>query len=94
MNQRKKVLSDDIDFVKLSQKTDNYVCSDIKLIVNDASRVSFEKNKTKISQEILELIINQTSPSITQLRKLKNIPKRKVMIKGKARSNWFLVKII
>ena len=43
LNQRKKVLSDDIDFVSFSQKTDNYVCSDIKLIVNDASRVSFEK---------------------------------------------------
>ena len=83
LNQRKKVLSDDIDFVKLSQKTDNYVCSDIKLIVNDASRVA-RKNKTKISQEILELIINQTSPSITQAE-IKKYSQKKGDDKGEGR---------
>ena len=84
LNQRKKVLSDDINFVKLSQKTENYVCSDIKLIVNDASRVA-RKNKTKISQEILELIINQTSPSISQTEIKKYSQKKGDKGKGRDR---------
>ena len=61
---RKKVLSDNINLEQLGKLTENYVCSDIKLIVNDASRIA-RKNKCKISQEIIEKIIRQTSSSIT-----------------------------
>ncbi len=64
LNKRKKVLSDNINFKQLSRLTENYVCSDIKLIVNDASRIA-RKNKCKISQEIIEKIILQTSSSIS-----------------------------
>jgi transitional endoplasmic reticulum ATPase len=64
LEKRKKVISENINLDKLSELTENYVCSDIKLIINDASRIA-RKNKCKISQEIIEKIINQTSPSIT-----------------------------
>ena len=48
----------------MSKLTENYVCSDIKLIVNDASRIA-RKSKCKISQEMIEKIITQTSSSIS-----------------------------
>jgi len=64
LNKRKKVLSDNINFDSLSKLTENYVCSDIKLIVNDASRIA-RKKKDRISQEMLEIIIKQTSSSIS-----------------------------
>ncbi len=64
LDKRKKVLSDNINLEQLGKLTENYVCSDIKLIVNDASRIA-RKNKCKISQEIIEKIIRQTSSSIT-----------------------------
>ncbi len=64
LDKRKKVLSENINIEQLGKLTENYVCSDIKLIVNDASRVA-RKNKCKISQEIIEKIIKQTSASIS-----------------------------
>ena len=64
LNKRKKVLADDINLDELGKLTENYVCSDIKLIVNDASRIA-RKDKCKISQEMIEKIINQTSSSIS-----------------------------
>ena len=64
LDKRKKVLADNINLEQLSKLTENYVCSDIKLIVNDASRIA-RKNKCKISQEMIEKIITQTSSSIS-----------------------------
>tara|TARA_A100001234_G_scaffold219153_1_gene229421 strand:+ start:1620 stop:3377 length:1758 start_codon:yes stop_codon:yes gene_type:complete len=64
LDKRKKVLSNDINLDKLAQLTKNYVCSDIKLIVNDASRTA-RKNKSKVTQEILEKIVSQTSASVS-----------------------------
>ena len=64
LDKRKKVLADNINLEQLSKLTENYVCSDIKLIVNDASRIA-RKKKDRISQEMLEIIIKQTSSSIS-----------------------------
>ena len=63
LDKRKKVLADNINLEQLSKLTENYVCSDIKLIVNDASRIA-RKSKCKISQEMIEQIIKQTIPTI------------------------------
>lgn len=64
LQKRKKVLEGDLDLEELAKLTENYVCSDIKLIVNDASRIA-RKKKCKISNDILKDVINHTSSSIT-----------------------------
>ena len=87
LSKRVKVLSDDIDLEKLSELTANYVCSDIKLIVNDASRIA-RKKKSKISQEIIENIIKQTSSSITS-REIEKYSKNKVKAKESGSSIGF-----
>ncbi len=60
----------DIDFKQLAELSENYVSSDIKFMVNEASRNAL-KERVKISQKHLEDVINKTSPSVSenQLRK-------------------------
>ena len=70
LNKRKKVVSENINLEDLSKLTENYVCSDIKLIINDASRIA-RKNKCKISQDMIEKIIKKTSSSISSKEILK-----------------------
>ena len=53
-----------LDYDKLATLTENYVASDIELIVNDASRIAL-KNKSKITMAILERVIYETKPSLT-----------------------------
>tara|TARA_Y100000589_G_scaffold65275_1_gene56816 strand:+ start:11294 stop:13033 length:1740 start_codon:yes stop_codon:yes gene_type:complete len=65
LNIRKKVLSDDLNLDKLSELTNNYVAVDIKLIINDSARKAL-KNRSKISQEIIEKVIQETTPSVTE----------------------------
>lgn len=65
-------VADDIDFDKLANITSGYNCSDISYIVSVASRKMFNasiKEKDKpyqvITQEVLEQVIQQQSPSVT-----------------------------
>lgn len=53
-----------IDYDKLAQLTDNYVSSDIEMIINDASRFAL-RQRSKITMAILEDIISKTKPSLT-----------------------------
>lgn len=53
-----------MDYEKLALATDNYVAADIELIVNDASRYAL-KSKSRISMQILEDIIKNTKPSVS-----------------------------
>lgn len=52
-----------IDYDKLSKLTENYVSSDIEFLINEASRQAL-KEKTRISMQILEIIIKKTKPSV------------------------------
>ena len=59
-----------IDFKIISEMTDNYVSSDIKFIINEASRNAL-KERTNISQQHIEKVIKETYPSvsISQIKK-------------------------
>lgn len=59
-----------IDYDKLAQLTEDYVSSDIELIINDASRFAL-RQKSRITMAILEDVISKTKPSLTasELRK-------------------------
>lgn len=59
-----------IDYDKLAQLTEDYVSSDIELIINDASRFAL-RQKSRITMAILENVISKTKPSLTasELRK-------------------------
>lgn len=53
-----------IDCVYLAKLTDGYVSADLKLIIDDASRIALH-NHAKISQAGIEKVISQTKPSIS-----------------------------
>ncbi len=53
-----------LDYDKLAQLTDDYVSSDIEMIINDASRIAL-RQKSKITMAILEDVISKTKPSLT-----------------------------
>ena len=55
----------DIDIDKLSDLTNLYVASDIKFLVNEASRNAL-KERTRIKQEHLETAIKTNPPSISE----------------------------
>jgi transitional endoplasmic reticulum ATPase len=63
-----------LDYDKLANLTENYVSSDIEMIVNDASRIAL-KQKCRITMAILENVISNTKPSISEkeLEKYNNI---------------------
>lgn len=63
-----------LDYDKLAQLTENFVSSDIEMIVNDASRIAL-KQKSRITMAILENVISVTKPSISakELEKYNNI---------------------
>ncbi|MCX6756576.1 MAG: ATP-binding protein [Candidatus Nomurabacteria bacterium] len=54
-----------IDFEKLSQMSENYVGSDIELIVTDASRSAVSQDKSMVDEEMLVNTIKKFNPSIT-----------------------------
>ena len=65
------LVSENIDFDKLSDMTQGYTSSDISYIVMEASREAFCSavefdNLVDITQELLEKIICKTSPSISE----------------------------
>lgn len=56
-------VSTDINYVELSKLTENYVTSDIELIVEDSARNAFQQD-SEISMSILLEIIRKFKPSI------------------------------
>jgi transitional endoplasmic reticulum ATPase len=52
-----------LDFERLAEKTANFVSSDIEFIVNEAARRALRK-KDRISQSLLEQVIESTNPSV------------------------------
>lgn len=54
-----------IDYDKLAGMTENYISADIKMIVDNAARLTFRRKLKKISQEILEEVIASSKPSIS-----------------------------
>lgn len=55
--------SDDIDYIRLADMTENFVASDIAYIVNDAATRAFEDD-VDISQSLLEEVIKENNPSV------------------------------
>lgn len=55
----------DIDFKRLAELSENYVSSDIKFMVNEASRNAL-KERVKISQKHIEEVIQKTDPSVSE----------------------------
>jgi transitional endoplasmic reticulum ATPase len=53
-----------IDFDRLAKITENYVGSDIELIVTEAARAAVLGNKNKIGIELIDSAIAKTTPSI------------------------------
>lgn len=53
-----------VDYCSLAELTDQYVSSDIKFIVDEASRAAL-KNRDRITQKIIETVISDTRPSIS-----------------------------
>jgi transitional endoplasmic reticulum ATPase len=63
---RNRPLDFGMDYDRLSTLTANYVSADIEFIVNEASRFAL-KEKSRITMQILENIIKNTSPSVPLL---------------------------
>lgn len=74
-----------LDYDKLAQLTDNYVSADIELIVNDASRIAL-RNKSRITMLILENVISQTKPSLSEVE-IKKYLSVKARMEGEAPSS-------
>lgn len=54
-----------IDYEKLASLTENYISADIKMIVDNAARLTFRRKLGKILQSTLEEVIAESKPSIT-----------------------------
>lgn len=54
-----------INYEKLASLTENYISADIKMIVDNAARLTFRRKLDKITQSILEEVIASSKPSIT-----------------------------
>jgi len=57
---------DDIDFEKLSKMTENYVSSDIELIVTEVARLAVAGDKNSISERMIVSVITKFRPSINE----------------------------
>jgi transitional endoplasmic reticulum ATPase len=67
-----------IDFDRLATLTENYVSSDIKLLIDEASRKTIKDKIKRISMETLEFVIKNQKPtiSIAELKKHEVIKKQ------------------
>ena len=54
-----------IDCKHLAELTENYISADIKMIVDNAARLTFRRNLEQITQAILEEVIKDSKPSIS-----------------------------
>ncbi|MDE5421268.1 AAA family ATPase [Ancylomarina sp. DW003] len=78
-----------LNYEKLAEKTENYVSSDIKFLVDEASRRAL-KSKSRITQEIFERVFSENKSSISneELKKyelLKDTLKNKKTNKDESR---------
>ena len=55
-----------LNYEKLAEKTENFVSSDIKFLVDEASRIAL-KTKSRITQQIFDKVISCTKPSISKV---------------------------
>jgi len=62
---KKRPIDLGLNYEKLAEATENYVSSDIKFIVDEASRKAL-KLKARITQEIFVEVFSETTPSISQ----------------------------
>lgn len=54
-----------IDFAKLAEMSENYVGSDIELIITEAARAAVAQNKEMVDEQMIEDAIKKFNPSIT-----------------------------
>ncbi|SDH89453.1 transitional endoplasmic reticulum ATPase [Flavobacterium omnivorum] len=67
-----------IDYTILSNLTENYVSSDIKLLIDEASRKTIRDKSKRISMEIMTFIINNQKPTVelSELKKYEAIRRK------------------
>jgi transitional endoplasmic reticulum ATPase len=67
-----------INYSKLAEMTENYVSSDIKLLIDEASRKTIRDKAKRISMETLEFIINNQRPTVplSELKKYEEMRKK------------------
>ena len=67
-----------INYNKLAELTENYVTSDIKLLIDEASRKTIRDKSKRISMEILEFIIKNQRPTVplSELKKYELMRKK------------------
>lgn len=61
---KKRPIDLGLNYEKLAEKTENYVSSDIKFLVDEASRYAL-KLKARITQEIFDKVFSDNKPSIS-----------------------------
>lgn len=64
MHMKDRPASNEIDYVRLAELTENFVASDIAYIVNDAATRAFEDD-SEITQSLLEEVIKENNPSVS-----------------------------
>ena len=69
-----------VDQARLAELTENFVTSDIKFLIDEASRKAL-REKSRITQEILEETISNNSPSVT-LSEIKKYEAARVKLEG------------
>lgn len=67
-----------IDYSKLAELTENYVSSDIKLLIDESSRKTIRDKTKRISMETLEFIIKNQRPTVplSELKKYEEMRKK------------------
>ena len=63
---KKRPIDLGLNYEKLAEMTENYVSSDIKFLVDEASRKAL-KLKARITQEIFDKVFSETKPSVSQI---------------------------
>jgi len=76
----KRPLDFGVDFDLLAEKTENYVSIDIEHLVNEASRKAL-RDKSKITQQILNDTIDSTKPSV-KVSEIKRYEKIRAQLEG------------
>jgi transitional endoplasmic reticulum ATPase len=68
-----------IDYDRLARLTENYVSSDIKLLIDEASRKTIRDKTKRISMETLEFVIRNQKPTISLAELKKHEAMKKIM---------------
>jgi transitional endoplasmic reticulum ATPase len=58
-------ISKDINYSKLTDLTENYVTSDIELIIEDSARMAVKRDLPEITQKLIEECVTKTIPSVS-----------------------------